>query len=208
MQLQLGEHGHSGLCHTPHRSRQSGDPKSSRLRNFSTVCCPVLVLGAALLYTLRVSNPRRDCRKRNRCLVLQSTSGTVPSWEKLILLAGERPDIQFCVKEGVENTSARHMQRAKRICRYLMGTRDWTLTPELWKDVDTLQMLVDSDWATDKVDRRSTPAGAHNSVAVQSSVTAEHRHRRLCPQRRQKDMPSGAGHAMDASSVLWRENWA
>ena len=51
------------------------------------------------------------------------------------------------------------MQRAKRICRYLMGTRDGTLKLESWKDVDTLQMMVDSDWATDKVDRRSTSAG-------------------------------------------------
>ena len=50
------------------------------------------------------------------------------------------------------------MQKAMSICRYLMGTRDWTLKLEPWKDVDTLQMVVDSDWATDKVDRRSTSA--------------------------------------------------
>ena len=35
----------------------------------------------------------------------------------------------------------------------------WTLKLEPWKDVDTLQMMVDSDWAADKVDRRSTSAG-------------------------------------------------
>ena len=81
---------------------------------------------------------------------------------KLMFIAAERPDIQFCVKEcarGVQSPSARDMQRAKRICRYLMGTRDWTLKLEPWKDVDTLQMMVDSDWASDKVDRRSTSAG-------------------------------------------------
>ena len=42
---------------------------------------------------------------------------------KLMFLAGKRPDIQFCVKEcarGVGNPSARDMQRAKRICRYLI----------------------------------------------------------------------------------------
>ena len=55
--------------------------------------------------------------------------------------------------------SARDMQRAKRICRYLMGTRDWTLNLEPDREIDTLQMMVDSDWATDKVDRRSTSAG-------------------------------------------------
>ena len=130
------------------------------MRNSSTVCCPVLVLGAALLFTLWVRNLRREFRKRNRCLDLQSTS--IPYRRGIrMFLAGERPDIQFCVKEcsrGVGNSSARDMQRAKRICRYLMGTRDWTLTLERWGDVDTLQMLVDSNWATDKVDRRSTSA--------------------------------------------------
>ena len=79
-----------------------------------------------------------------------------------MFVAAERPDIEFCVEEcarEVQSPSARGMQRAKRICRYLMGTRDWTLKLEPWKDVDTLQMMVDSDWATDKVDRRSTSAG-------------------------------------------------
>ena len=40
-----------------------------------------------------------------------------------------------------------------------MGTRDWTLKLEPDREIDTLQMMVDSDWATDKVDRRSTSAG-------------------------------------------------
>ena len=78
--------------------------------------------------------------------------------ERLMPLAGERPDIEFCVKEcarGVESPSAGDMQRAKRTCRHLMGTRYWKLKLEPWK----VQMLVDSDWATDKVDRRSTSAG-------------------------------------------------
>ena len=81
---------------------------------------------------------------------------------KMMFLANERPDIQFCVKEcarGVQSPSVRDMQRAKRICRYLMGTRDWTLSLEPDREIDTLQMMVDSDWATDKVDRRSTSAG-------------------------------------------------
>ena len=42
---------------------------------------------------------------------------------------------------------------------YLVGTPYWTLKLEPRKDADTLQMIVDSDWATDKVDRRSTSAG-------------------------------------------------
>ena len=81
---------------------------------------------------------------------------------KLMFIAAERPDIQFCVKEcarGVQSPSSRDMQRAMRICRYLMGTREWSLKLEPWKDVDTLQVVVDSDGATDKVGRRSTSAG-------------------------------------------------
>ena len=60
---------------------------------------------------------------------------------------------------GVQSPSVRDMQRAKRICRYLMGTRDCTLNLEPDREIDTLQMMVDSDWATDKVDRISTSAG-------------------------------------------------
>ena len=74
---------------------------------------------------------------------------------KLMFIAAERPDIQFCVKEsakGVQSPSARDMQRAKCICRFLMSTRDWTKKLEPWKDVDTLQRMVDND-------RRSTSAG-------------------------------------------------
>ena len=59
---------------------------------------------------------------------------------KLMFLAGKRPDIQFCVMEcprEVGSPSARDMQRAKRICRYLMGTRERTLKLEPWNDVDT-----------------------------------------------------------------------
>ena len=81
---------------------------------------------------------------------------------KLMFLANERPDIPYCVKDcarGVQSPSARDMQRAKRICRYLMGTREWTLKLEPDREIDTLQMMVDSDWATDKVERRSTSAG-------------------------------------------------
>ena len=81
---------------------------------------------------------------------------------KLMFLANERPDIQYCVKEcarGIQSPSVRDMQGAKRICRYLMGTRDWTLNLESDREIDTLQMMVDSDLATDKVDRRSTSAG-------------------------------------------------
>ena len=119
---------------------------------------------------------------------------------KLMFLANERPDIQHCVKEcarGVQNPSARDMQRAKRICRYLMGTRDWTLNLEPDREIDTLQMMVDSDWATDKVDRRSTSAG----VAQLGGCTI-----RLCHRRKPKGTPSEVGHARDSSSVLLRKS--
>ena len=58
-----------------------------------------------------------------------------------------------------------------------MGTRDWTLKLEPWKDVDTLQMMVDSDWATDKVDRRFTSAGVAQLGGC-TIITVEHRDRR------------------------------
>ena len=124
---------------------------------------------------------------------------------KLMFLTGERPDIQFCVKECArESGEALRLETcevSKRICRYLMCTRERTLKLEPWNDVDTLHMMVDSDWATNKVDRRSTSACVAQLGFVQFSVTAGHRGHPLCRQRRQKD-------AKGFLCVLWRENWA
>ena len=129
---------------------------------------------------------------------------------KLMVMAAERPDIQFCVKEcarGVQSPPARDMQRAKRICRCLMGTRDWTLKLEPWKDVDSLQMMVDSDYATDKVDRRSTSAGvAQLGGCTIITCTAEHRNRQRCRRQKLRDMHSEAVHAKDSASVLWQKS--
>ena len=56
---------------------------------------------------------------------------------------------------------------------------------EPWKDVDTLQMMVDSDWATDRVDRRSTSAGV---AQLGGCLTAEHRDRRQCHQLKRVEL--------------------
>ena len=85
-----------------------------------------------------------------------------------------------------------------------MGARDWTVKLETWKDVDTLQMLVDGDWATDKVDRRSTSAGVR---AARGCTTAEHRDRLLCRRQKLRETPSEAVHAKDSLSVLWQKSW-
>ena len=116
----------------------------------------------APVHTPGVRSESQSSEMRNQSLVLLNTSQYRTVVGKLMFLADDRPDIQYCVKErarGVQSPSARDMQRAKRLRRYLMGTRDWTLKLEPDREVDTLQMMVDSDWATDKVDRRSTSAG-------------------------------------------------
>ena len=120
-----------------------------------------------------------------------------------MFLANERSDIQYCVKEcarGVQNPSARDMQRAKSICRYLMGTRDWTMCLDPWKDVDTPKMFVDSAWATERL------LELHSLAAVRSSVSFEPRDHQRCRRLRPKDMPSEAVHARDFSSVLLRKS--
>jgi len=71
-----------------------------------------------------------------------------------------RPDCQYCAKECARGMSAPtrgDMIRLKRLARYMLGTRYL----ELWiVPVTELQHLVechcDSDWATDKVERKST----------------------------------------------------
>ena len=130
-----------------------------------------------------------------------------------MFIAAERPDIQFCVKEcarGVQSPSARDMQRAKRICRYLLGTRDWTLKLEPWKDVNTLQMMVDSDWATDKSGSEVHVCWCRAAWRLHShhlQPNTEHRDRRQSRQQKLRDMHSEVVHAKDPSSVLWQKSW-
>ena len=128
---------------------------------------------------------------------------------KVMFIAAERRDIQFCVKEcvrGVRCLAARDMQRAKRICRYLMGTRDWTLKLEPWKDVDTLQMMVGNDRATDKVDRRSTSAGVAQLGGC-TIFTYSRTQGSPAMSSAEAEMRSEAVYAKDSSSVLWRKSW-
>ena len=50
--------------------------------------------------------------------------------------------------------------RLKRVCRYIAGTMDYELKLEPATSELVIEALVDSDWAGDKVTRRST-SSAH-----------------------------------------------
>jgi len=69
----------------------------------------------------------------------------------LYLMLGTRPDIAFAVIKLLQfsaNSSKEHYERAKYICRYLAGTKDYTMV----FDGNTNEGLIahsDSDWAVD-----------------------------------------------------------
>ena len=70
-----------------------------------------------------------------------------------------RPDILATVSRlsrYLENPGKVHWMAAKRVLRYLKGTRDLGLT--FRRDADGLQLFeaCDADWASDVDDRRST----------------------------------------------------
>ena len=79
----------------------------------------------------------------------------------LYLACWTRPDISFAVSElsrFVSDPGVTHMQAAKRVLRYLNGTRDLKLTysrPEEAK-LNQLWGYVDSDWAGCVDSRKST----------------------------------------------------
>jgi hypothetical protein len=81
----------------------------------------------------------------------------------LMYIAHERCDVQFAAKEiarGAAKLSTGDIVRIKRVGRYMAGTRQMEniLAPDA-KTIFDLVVCVDSNWATDKVDRRSTSCG-------------------------------------------------
>ena len=81
---------------------------------------------------------------------------------RLNYLALDRPDIQFAVKEAAKQMSALHapdMLLLKRLGRYLKGAPR-AIRRFVWQEQPTeLAAYVDSDWAGDRVSRKSTSGG-------------------------------------------------
>ena len=74
----------------------------------------------------------------------------------LYLMLGTRPDIAFAVtkmSQYVANPSKEHYQKALYICRYLVGTADYSLT--YGKKHEGLYAYADADWGSDPHTRRS-----------------------------------------------------
>ena len=80
----------------------------------------------------------------------------------MLFIVAERCDLQFATKEisrGMSAPTVGDMSRLKRACRYLAGTRDLAsfLVPEFHESL-LLKAMVDSDWAGDRIGRKSTSA--------------------------------------------------
>jgi hypothetical protein len=75
----------------------------------------------------------------------------------LYLMIGTHPDISYAVthlSQFTTNPSEDHYKAALHICRYLAGTQDYKLVYGKTADKG-LMAYTDSDWAADKIRRRS-----------------------------------------------------
>ena len=75
----------------------------------------------------------------------------------LYIMLGTRPDLAFAVtklSQFASNPSEEHLKRALYICRYLVGTKDYSLVYK-GKAQAGLVAGTDSDWASDPNTRRS-----------------------------------------------------
>ena len=75
----------------------------------------------------------------------------------LPILLGTCPDISYAVTKLAQfaaNPSDDHFERAKYICRYLVGTKDYAIVYN-GKSNKGMVTYVDSDWAADPITRRS-----------------------------------------------------
>ncbi len=82
---------------------------------------------------------------------------------ELMFIAHERCDVQYAAQEiarSTANPTVGDVLRIRRAARYHAGTKDFEnlLMPDILKKWEIVA-LVDSDWATDEVGRRSTPRG-------------------------------------------------
>ena len=75
----------------------------------------------------------------------------------LYLMIGTRPDIAYAVTKLVQfatNPSQEHLTSAKYICRYLAGTKDYSIVYN-GKMAKGTAAYTDSDWASDPITRQS-----------------------------------------------------
>jgi hypothetical protein len=75
----------------------------------------------------------------------------------LYLMLGTRPDIAFAITKLAQfaaNPSKEHYKKAQYVCRYLVGTKDYTLVYNGAQE-GGLTAYCDSDWAADPSARRS-----------------------------------------------------
>jgi hypothetical protein len=99
-------------------------------------------------------NPSENKSKADPALreTFQSIIGSL-----LYIMLGTRPDIAYAVTKLAQfsaNPSQEHVDKAKHICRYLLGTRDYTLIYD-GTSQKGLMAYTDSDWAADQLRRRS-----------------------------------------------------
>ena len=72
-------------------------------------------------------------------------------------MLGTRPDIAYAViklAKFAANPSQEHLDKALYICRYLVGTQNYSLVFDGTSDAGLIA-FTDSDWATDPIDRKS-----------------------------------------------------
>jgi hypothetical protein len=116
--------------------------------SMSTMLC-------SLARTRLKSTPRRNS---------SLTNGNAVTWEKsrsfyacISHIIGTCPDIAFAVTKLAQfsaNPSQEHFEQTKYICRYLVGTKNYSL---VFKHAPGkgLAAYMDSDWASDPITRRS-----------------------------------------------------
>ena len=73
----------------------------------------------------------------------------------LYLMIGTRPDIAYAVTKLAQfaaNPSQEHLHSAKYVCRYLAGTKDYSIIYN-GKTAKGIAAYTDSDWASEPITR-------------------------------------------------------
>ena len=121
--------------------------------------------GGKPVATPGIADSEADVHEREESKDLQGTEATQyrALAARLNYLALDRADLQFAAKEISKYMSSpkdADWVKIKRVGRYLLGTPRYVQS-FIWQDMPReLTTFADSDWAGDKVSRKSTSGGA------------------------------------------------
>jgi hypothetical protein len=119
------------------------------------------ILGLSSSSSVATPGEKADMKTQNEEVLPADEASLFRRATGIALFIGRfRPECQYAIKEcsrGMSNPTAGDLRRLKRVARYLRGRPSCSIVMKADRAKEALiECYCDSDWATDKVERKST----------------------------------------------------